>query len=536
MRTRSEVWRIVCGLAALSMLAPVLVAQAGTGTGTDVGSSPIIRGSAPSSQVCHTRRNDTVEKLLECIQQDALWNRLAVFQKIADENPDRKGHGNRDTGTSGYIASVNYVASLMQQAGYLVTIQPYPYEYSEVVGIPQLTTSDQSYRWKQDWFVAGLSGVGDISAPVQPASGSGSGCSQDDFKGFKAGSIALLERGTCAYDTQVENATTAGASGVVLYNCPETPASEEGPRRARGRNDGGAFEAKLSRQATIPVAGITSYVVGSDLLKKYRMGSAPIVHLEVHTQRSTGVDYNLIADSPFGDANQIVVVDAHLDSIYGAGMLDNASGSTTIIEIALSLAKTPTRNRLRYIWFGGEEIGLLGSAYYTTHLSQAERAQLAFDVDVDVTATPNFDYLVADPAYAPNVKRFPKNVVPESKIGNRYFADFFYLNRVPSLPAWFGNDGTDSNSFSLIGIPNTGILTQQDCCKTKWEVEIWGGFRGNYEGQVPGFNGGCVDYPHRWCDSLSNNDPNVLELASQAAAYVTFNLANLDFHAEQALK
>jgi hypothetical protein len=60
------------------------------------------------------------------------------------------------------------------------------------------------------------------------------------------------------------------------------------------------------------------------------------------------LDYNLIAD-------------AHLDAIYGAGMLDNASGSATILEIALKLARTRTRNQLRYIrtrWTGSSSTSM----------------------------------------------------------------------------------------------------------------------------------------------------------------------------------
>src|SRR6059058_3631110 len=45
-------------------------------------------------------------------------------------------------------------------------------------------------------------------------------------------------------------------------------------------------------------------------------------------------DWNVIADSKGGDKNHVVVVDAHLDAIFGAGMLDNASGSATILDIA----------------------------------------------------------------------------------------------------------------------------------------------------------------------------------------------------------
>ena len=103
-----------------------------------------------------------------------------------------------------------------------------------------------------------------------------------------------------------------------------------------------------------------------------------------------------------------MIIEGHLDSIFGAGMLDNASGSTTILEVALKLAKTATRNRLRYIWFGGEELGLLGSEYYTQHLSSAERKLIAFDLDADVTATPNYDMYVADPATSCNSIDFPR--------------------------------------------------------------------------------------------------------------------------------
>ena len=55
-----------------------------------------------------------------------------------------------------------------------------------------------------------------------------------------------------------------------------------------------------------------------------------------------------------------LVVDAHLDAIYGAGMLDNASGSATILDIAQKMKNVTPANKLRFIWFGGEELGLLG--------------------------------------------------------------------------------------------------------------------------------------------------------------------------------
>ena len=140
---------------------------------------------------------------------------------------------------------------------------------------------------------------------------------------------------------------------------------------------------------------------------------------------------------------------------------------------------------------------------------------------------------IADPAFAYNVSQFPPNVVPRVENRQQVFRGLFRVGRSCVSVFKFGNSGTDSNSFALIGIPNSGILTRQDCCKDTAEVAIWGGFLGNYEGSVPGDDGGCADYPGRWCDNLSNNDPFVLGLASKASAYVTLKLANHVFKAEQ---
>lgn len=473
--------------------------------------APVLAAEAtPTNGQCESRVNDTPKRLLECITADTLWSRLADFQAIADANPDANGHGNRDTGQPGYQASVQYVVDRMTAAGYAVTVQSYPYSTRPVVGVPSLAIGDRTFTWKHDFHVAPLSAGGTIKARVQAA---GTGCSAADYAGFVAGRIALVERAdTCRPDAQVQRAHEAGAAALVIANT------------AAGRSDGHAYEARLRHEAPMPVLGVVSHVTGQAL-----RAAAGEVSVDVRTGASSGTDYNVIAESPFGDPNHTVVVDAHLDSIFGAGILDNASGSATILEIALKLQKTPTANRLRFVWFGGEEIGLKGSDWYTKHLAADELARIAFDVDVDVTSTPNYDYLIANPANAPNVSRFPPNVVPDSQVGTALFQQVFGQARIPVRSASFGNEGTDSNSFSLVGIPNTGILTQQDCCKQQWEVDTWGGFLGNYEGTVPGRDGGCVDKPRRWCDNLANNDKGVMEIASRASAYVVQALANKSF-------
>jgi len=485
-------------------------------------SATLAANAAPAD--CRTRVNDTPDKLLACITTDALWSHLVDFQAISDQNPDSQGHGNRDAGTPGYLASVNYVADLMRQAGYQVTVQTYTFNATIVTGTPTLALDGRALPVGPSWSVARNTAGGSVHAQAQPVGGSGDGCAEAEFAGFNPGRVAVLRKGACALDRQAENAARAGAAAVVIYN-PKAA----GPGPEADRNHGAAYLGRLARNPTLPVLGVVSNSLGTALAARGADGENPWLDIEVPTTRQSIVDYNVIADSPYGSAQHVVVVDGHLDSIYGAGMLDNASGSATMLEIALNLAQTPTRNKLRYIWFGGEELGLHGSAYYTKNLKRIDRRRIAFDIDIDVTATPNKDYLIADPAFASNRFLFPARVIPGSAIGTQAFKDFFAGVGVPVRSATFGNDGTDSNSFSLIGIPNTGILTEQDCCKEQWEVDLWGGTLGNYEGNLGTSDGGCVDRPKHWCDNLANNDPVVLTLASQAAAYVVLKMAGQAF-------
>jgi hypothetical protein len=273
----------------------------------------------------------------------------------------------------------------------------------------------------------------------------------------------------------------------------------------------------------VPVVCLASFALGQSLYNQSQQGPTT-VRIRIQPLSETRPDYNLIADSPYGDTTHVVVVDAHLDAIYGAGMLDNGSGSATILEIALKLAATHTRNQLRYIWFGGEETGLHGSFNYTQTISAADLSRIVFDIDADVTATPNYVYAIADPANSSGAGYFPANVIPGSQVGNNYFVSYFTAAGLP-YDDW-SSDGTDSFAFGVVGVPNTGLLTAQDCCKSAADVAKFGGYTGNYEGNVPSTDGGCVDRPLRWCDNLANNDPVVLTTMSKAFASVVFNLAN----------
>ncbi len=496
--------------------------------------SAIASAKAPTPAECDARANDTPSKLLPCIQTDDLWNHMIQFQAIADANPSpADGHPSRNSGEPGYKASADYVARLMTDAGYNVTIQQYKFTYYAYTAPPTLSEvspTPHDFALTSEWNPgqstgtasnASIQPAGGIIIPPTPTSSSSSGCTAADFSGFTVGRIALIQRGGCNFGVKALNAQAAGASGVIIFN--------EGNPGRTGVLSGSLVDAAGNPIIpTIPVA-FTSFDIGHSLLTEYQLGPPPVMNFSIQAIVNPNADdYNVIAESKGGDKNHVVVVDAHLDAIYGAGMLDNASGSATILDIALKMKNVNPLNKLRFIWFGGEELGLLGSSFYVNNLSSSELSHIGYDLDADVTATPNYLIGVLDPA-APDLfgrtvsSTFPNRVYKSSTIardqGIAYF-DSVGLNHELLSPV-----GTDAFSFNAVGIPASGLLTGQDCCKSQEEVNLFGGHVGNYEGNVPSFDGGCVDNPFLWCDNLSNNDPTVLTFMSKAFATMVVQMA-----------
>ena len=76
----------------------------------------------------------------------------------------------------------------------------------------------------------------------------------------------------------------------------------------------------------------------------------------------------MIAETAAGDADHVVVVGAHLDSVAdGPGINDNGSGSRDDPRDRrdqMAEPKVKPRNKLRFAFWGAEESGLLGSEHY----------------------------------------------------------------------------------------------------------------------------------------------------------------------------
>ncbi len=107
--------------------------------------------------------------------------------------------------------------------------------------------------------------------------------------------------------------------------------------------------------------------------------------VQIVTQNTWRVAFssNVIVNSSGGDPASVVVVGAHLDSVpAGPGINDNGSGAATILAIAVEMArlKLVPVSQVRFVFFGAEEKGLLGSNYYASHLEGDEKFQLSLMV------------------------------------------------------------------------------------------------------------------------------------------------------------
>lgn len=66
--------------------------------------------------------------------------------------------------------------------------------------------------------------------------------------------------------------------------------------------------------------------------------------------------------------NIYVVICGHYDTIAGAGVSDNGSGTSILLEAARILKDIPTEYSIKFIHFSGEEQGLVGSIHYVNNV------------------------------------------------------------------------------------------------------------------------------------------------------------------------
>ena len=93
-----------------------------------------------------------------------------------------------------------------------------------------------------------------------------------------------------------------------------------------------------------------------------------------------------------------IIVGAHYDSTAknkgSFGAIDNGTGVAAMLEIASILVEnSPTNFNIRFIAFGAEEVGLVGSKYYVNSLKLEEVANIVGMINFDTIAGGDFVYV-----------------------------------------------------------------------------------------------------------------------------------------------
>jgi Zn-dependent M28 family amino/carboxypeptidase len=474
----------------------------------------------------------TVKDTAKLRQDVSAWGILgheAALQAIALTH-----EGTRVSGTAGYDKSAAYVARKARDAGLKVTTQAFDYTYGPNLGDiaqPKLQTFGRGgfddydagifgALFGGDFGTAGGSGDGDVVGrvwavdlvlPPTAAPSSTSGCEPADFTGMPAGSIALLQRGTCNYSVKVANAAAAGAAAAIIFN--EGNPGRTGPIFAN---------VQLTPGVDAPIPAVTTpFELGNTFANGVTTGQTG-TRARVKTEWHNGVlpTSNVIAETKGGDPDNVIVIGAHLDSVgTGPGINDNGSGSAGILEIAEQLKGKKLKNKLRFIWFGAEESGLLGSDEYVASLDAAERARIGGMLNFDMIASPNYVRFVYDGNLSEGDPG-PIAVAPEARPGSAIIEDiflgYFAARGLATEPTAF--DGrSDYGPFIAAGagIPAGGLFTGAEGIKTEEEAAIYGGTAG--EPYDP-----CY---HLSCDNLANLSLRGLEEMADAAAHATYVLA-----------
>lgn len=461
----------------------LLLVLGGIGIVTLLSSSP----SGPSADSTPTENSGDSEgltspELREAVTPEGILEHVRRFAAIAEENG-----GNRAAGTAGYDASAQYVARTLREAGYEVRLQEFELPDSAEVADAELErapSGSADYARGEDFSIMESSGSGQVTASVEPVdfarpegnADSSSGCELEDFEGFREGSVALLRRGSCTFEVKVENAAAAGAAATLVSN--------------RGSGDEvGLFRGSLGEEeAEIPVLATTA-AVGEELAD-----SGAEVRLSVTADAGSATTSNVIATLPGGDEEDTVVVGAHLDSTRaGPGINDNASGAATILEMAQEISDQEEQpaNQLRFIFWGGEELGLLGSNHYVSRLSQEELDEIRAYLNFDMVASPN---------YVPFLYGTPEV--------EQVFENYFQRQDLETYTFDLGGR-SDHGPFAAEGVPVGGIFSGDSSAKTEGQEESYGGEAGEPYDE-------CY---HRACDDLDNVSREALDVISDAAAH-----------------
>jgi Iap family predicted aminopeptidase len=136
----------------------------------------------------------------------------------------------------------------------------------------------------------------------------------------------------------------------------------------------------------LPSAGIPCEA-GQDLARWAKAGASLRLRLQLENRLWRSESWNVMGEltRPSTGSGPEIIVSGHLDGHdIAQGAIDNASGIVALTEVARSLIahRDQIRHVVRFVAFGAEELGMLGSyAYVQQHLAELDALRFVFDLD-----------------------------------------------------------------------------------------------------------------------------------------------------------
>ena len=184
----------------------------------------------------------------------------------------------------------------------------------------------------------------------------------------------------------------------------------------------------------------------------------------------SGVSQNVVAVDPNEDPGlPLVIIGGHYDSVpMGPGANDNAAGTAVTVEVARELMQNPVSGvAVRFIAFGAEEIGLLGSAEYVRNLSAADRQRARVMMSLDMLAVGE------RPAFGGSEPYLSEALARAASQGYRPAELSTYLRRM-SDHASFIDAGIPAIMFHWVDDPNYHTRFDVPESVQPWSLELMG--------------------------------------------------------------
>jgi aminopeptidase YwaD len=300
-------------------------------------------------------------KVLDKINVENIYNNIEYLSRTP-----------RVAGTEAEHNAIQYVKEQFESYGYETELQEFTFYGYTAPHTVELTVDGYSDEIKPKSFTYGMDGTASGELVYAGLGQTG------DFDGKDVtGKIALIERGAISFADKVLNAAANGAAGVIIFN--NAPGDLNGT--FGGPND-----------AYIPAVAINQDA-GKALVDKLNNGEALTASINIEgAEGGMRTSYNVIATKAPTNKNKaedgILALGAHHDSVPGApGANDDASGTAMTLELARVMKDLPTNKEMRFITFGAEELGLIGSRYYVSQLSEEEKDRFVGYFNMDMVGS-----------------------------------------------------------------------------------------------------------------------------------------------------